>query len=128
MKNSISRLFQLAAIGAAFVAAASPQLAHSIETTCTGSGGANCPALVPDGPLPGVSSTVIVPANICNGGTATGVTVRVNLGHSWIGDLSIAVKNPANTTATLLNQLPDPPAVSCSGDDIAAVFQDGGAA
>ena len=128
MKNPFARKIRLIAAGAAFVALTLTLPAHSVETTCTGSGGANCPALIPDGPLPGVNSTVIVPANICGGGTVTGATVRVNLSHSWIGDLSITVKNPASTTATLLNQLPDPPAVSCSGDDIGAVFQDGGAA
>ena len=128
MKNPFARKIRLIAAGAAFVALTLTLPAHSVETTCTGSGGANCPALIPDGPLPGVNSTVIVPANICGGGTVTGATVRVNLSHSWIGDLSITVKNPASTTATLLNPLPDPPAVSCSGDDIAAVFQDGGAA
>lgn len=128
MKNSFARMIRLTAAGAAFVALTLAQPAHSIETTCTGSSGTNCPALIPDGPLPGVNSTLTVPANICGGGTPTGATVRVNISHSWIGDLSIAVKNPASTTATLLNQLPDPPAVSCAGDDIAAVFQDGGAA
>lgn len=121
-------MIRLTAASAAFVALTLAQPAHSIETTCTGSGGVACPALIPDGPLTGVNSTVIVPANICSGGTPTGATVRVNLSQSWIGDLSISVKNPASSTAILLNQLPDPPSVSCAGDDINAIFQDGGAA
>ena len=128
MKNPFARMIRLAAAGAAFVALTLAQPAHSIETTCTGSGGANCPALIPDGPLPGVSSTVIVPAGICGASTPTGVAVRVNLNHSWVGDLSISVTNPASTTVALLSQIPDPPSVSCSGDDIGATFQDGGAA
>ena len=128
MKNPFARMIRLTAAGAAFLALTLAQPAHSIETTCTGSGGTNCPALIPDGPLPGVSSTLTVPADICGASTATGARVRVNLSHSWVGDLSIAVQNPASTSATLLSQLPDPPAVSCAGDDIGATFQDGGAA
>jgi subtilisin-like proprotein convertase family protein len=127
MMTLFSSVIRFASAAAVFAAVTLAQPAAAIETTCTGSGGANCPSLIPDGPLPGVSSTVIVPANICGGGTPTGASVRVNLSHSWIGDLSITVKNPANVTSNLLNQLPDPPAVSCAGDDIAAVFQDGGA-
>ena len=45
-----------------------------------------------------------------------------------LGDLTIAVKNPANQTVTLLNSLAGAPSVSCAGDDINATFQDGGAA
>ena len=127
MKTPFSRLIQFATATAALAVLALAQPASAIETTCSGSGGTNCSAIIPDGPLPGVSSTLTVPANICGSATATGVRVRVVAIHSWVGDLSIAVKNPANTTATLLNQVPDPPAVSCAGDDINATFQDGGA-
>jgi len=128
MKTPFSRLIQFATATAAFAALALAQPASAIETTCSGSGGTNCTAMIPDGPLPGLSSTLTVPANICGSATATGVSVRVVAAHSWVGDLSIAVKNPANTSVTLLNQVPDPPAVSCAGDDINATFQDGGAA
>ena len=101
---------------------------QAVETACVASGGAGCPALIPDGPLTGITSTLTVPAGACGGAAATGVTVRVNAIHNNIGDLSISVKNPANVSASLVNALPGLPAPSCAGDDIAAVFQDGGAA
>lgn len=102
--------------------------AVAVETACVASSGTNCAALIPDGPQPGVSSTLTVPAGVCGAASPTGVSVRVNLTHSWIGDLTIAVKNPANQTVTLLNSLAGAPSVSCAGDDINATFQDGGAA
>lgn len=128
MKNPFSCVIRLTAAAAAFAALVLAQPAHSVVTTCSGSGGTNCAALIPDGPLTGVTSTLNVPAGICGAGTATGVRVSVNATHSWVGDLSMTVKNPINATSNLLNQVPDPPAVSCAGDDISATFQDGGAA
>lgn len=125
MKNPFSRLIQLTAAAAA-LAVAQPALA--VVTTCSGSGGTNCSALIPDGPLTGVTSTLNVPAGICGAGTATGVRVLVNATHSWVGDLTMTVKNPISATSTLLNPVPDPPAISCAGDDIVATFQDGAAA
>ncbi len=131
MKNSFSRPIRLAAGIAvlALLALVQPARSATVETTCTGSAGTNCPAQIPDGPLPGINSILIVPANVCGAGSIpTGVAVRVNITHSWIGDLTLTVKNPAGTTATLVSSLAGPPAVSCAGDDIAAIFQDGAAA
>ena len=128
MKTPFSRLIQFATATAALVALSLAQPASAIQTTCSGSGGTNCAAMIPDGPLPGLSSTLTVPANICGSATATGVSVHVAATHSWVGDLSITVKNPASATSTLLAQVQDPPAVSCAGDDLSATFQDGGAA
>lgn len=102
--------------------------AHSVATGCVASGGANCTALIPDGPRPGLSSTLTVPAGVCGAASATQVSVNVNLTHSWIGDLNLVVKNPANQSVTLLNALPSAPSVGCAGDDINATFQDGAAA
>ncbi len=102
--------------------------AFAVETACVASGGANCAALIPDGPQSGVVSTLTVPAGLCGAATPTSVSVRVNATHSWIGDLSITVTNPASQTVTLINQLPSPPSTSCAGDDVSATFSDGGAA
>jgi subtilisin-like proprotein convertase family protein len=102
--------------------------AFAVETTCTGSGGGNCPAVIPDGLQNGVSSTVIVPANLCGSAQPIGVKVRVDITHSWIGDLTVTVTNPTSSSVVLLDQLGGAPAVSCDGDDIAATFQDGGSA
>jgi subtilisin-like proprotein convertase family protein len=131
MKTPFSSLIQLAAGTAVLAALTLAQPAHSavVETTCTGSAGTNCPAQIPDGPLSGIRSTLTVPANVCGAGSVpTGIAVRVDITHSWIGDLTLSVINPANSTSTLVSSLAGPPAVSCDGDDIAATFQDGAAA
>jgi subtilisin-like proprotein convertase family protein len=128
MKNIPSRFSQLAVAAAAIAVLTLAQPAHAVVTACVASGGSNCTALIPDGPQPALSSTLIVPAGICGAGAPIGVNVSVNATHSWVGDLSISVKNPLNVPSTLLTPLPDPPAVSCSGDDIVATFHDGGAA
>ncbi len=117
---------QLVLVGSAAMLLNAPTAA--VETACVAAGGTNCDVQIPDSPLPGISSTLTVPSSICGSASPTGVSVRVNLTHSWIGDLTIAVKNPANQTVTLLNSLAGAPSVTCAGDDISATFQDGGAA
>jgi len=102
--------------------------AQAVETACLASGGTGCTALIPDGPLPGITSTLNVAAGACGAATPTGVTLRVNITHNYIGDLSISLKNPANQTVQVLNGLAGAPSTACAGDDIAAVFQDGAAA
>ena len=127
MKNPISLLLPSAVAGLALAALTASTSALAVETTCTGSSGTNCPAMIPDGNQPGIDSTLTVPANICGGQPVTAVRVRVDLTHSWVGDLTVAVKNPANATAVLIDQLGGAPAISCQGDDLVATFQDGGA-
>jgi subtilisin-like proprotein convertase family protein len=128
MKNIPSRFSQLVIVTAAFAVLSVAQPAHAVVTACVASGGSNCTALIPDGPQPAMSSTLTVPAGICGTGAPIGVNVSVNANHSWVGDLSITVRNPLNVSSTLLNQVLDPPAVSCAGDDLGATFHDGGAA
>jgi subtilisin-like proprotein convertase family protein len=123
--SAMRRAIALASVATASMLAL-PSFA--VETGCVASGGTNCAALIPDGPQTGLVSSLTVPAGICGGSAPTGVSVRVNATHSWIGDLTIAVKNPANTTVTLIDQLQNPPSTSCAGDDVSATFQDGGAA
>jgi len=121
-------LTPFAAAGLALLALTAVPAAQAVETTCTGSAGTNCPSQIPDGPAPAGTSTVIVPANICAGGTASAVKVRVNLTHSWVGDVSMTVSNPASTSVNLMSQVSGGPAVSCQGDDLNATFADGGSA
>jgi subtilisin-like proprotein convertase family protein len=124
----LPRGLRLAGALASLALMASALPAHAVETGCVASSGTGCVALIPDGPLTGITSTLTVPAGVCGGAAATGVSVRVNVVHNNIGDLSISVRNPANVSASLVNALSGPPAPTCEGDDISAVFQDGGAA
>jgi subtilisin-like proprotein convertase family protein len=126
MKNLISMtriqsLLVVALLGLGLTATAQAQ-----PTTCVASGGTNCPVQIPDGPLPGVSSTIDVPAVQCARGIQ-GVAVNVDITQNWIGDLRLVVTNPAAQTATLLDALPGAPSVTCSGDDVVATFSDLGA-
>lgn len=128
MKNYFAPTIRFAAAAGVLLTLTSGLPAHAIETACVASGGTNCPALIPDGPLPGISSTITVPAGVCGANAPSGVSVRVNVTHNWIGDLTLAVRNPANVSSTLISSLAGAPSVSCAGDDISATFQDGGAA
>lgn len=123
---SMSRLSTaVAAVTFFTLVSAAPVLA--VETTCVASGGTNCPVQIPDGPLPGIASTITVPAAQCPAGIQ-GVNVRVDVTHGWIGDLRMVVTNPSAVSATLLDRLASPPSFSCPGDDVAAVFSDDGVA
>jgi subtilisin-like proprotein convertase family protein len=124
MKTAMNYLNQIAAAGLALAALTAAPLAHAVVTTCTGSGGTNCLSVIPDGPRSGGTSTITMP-DVCAGGTASAVTVHVSLTHSWVGDVSISLSNPA-ASVTLLNQVSGDPAISCQGDDLDATFADGG--
>lgn len=121
------RLFAALAAAALLTLGVSGQAA-AVETVCSTSGGTGCLQQIPDGPRPGMTSTLTVPAGICGSNAPTGIGVRVNVTHNWIGDLTIAVRNPANQTVTLINQLANAPSISCAGDDIVGTFRDGGSA
>jgi len=116
----------LAAVTLYALVSAAPALA--IETACVASGGSNCPVQIPDGPQPGIASAITVPgAAQCTTGTL-GINVRVDVTHGWIGDLRMVVTNPSLASATLVDGLASPPAFSCPGDDVNAIFFDSGAA
>ena len=116
--SRIQSLFIVALLGLGLTATAVAQ-----PVTCVASGGTNCPVLIPDGPQPGVSSTIDVPAVQCARGIQ-GVAISVDITQNWIGDLNLVVTNPAAQSATLLNALPGAPSVTCSGDDVLATFSD----
>lgn len=104
-----------------------PRSALATEASCLASAGTNCSAQIPDGPQAGVTSSFTVPALACSTGIR-GIGIKVNISHSWIGDLRITVTNPASQTATLINGLQSPPSSSCPGDDMVVEFQDSAAA
>ena len=88
--------------------------------TCTGAGGTNCPAAIPDGPGGVLVSTF--DAVSCGGGLIEDVNVGVDIVHTWIGDLDITVTSPAGTSALLYD-------TDCgSNDDMQAIWDDEGGA
>lgn len=101
--------------------------AIAAEVSCLASAGTNCSAQIPDGPQTGVTSSFTVPALTCSTGIR-GMGIKVNISHSFIGDLRITVTNPAAQTATLINALQSPPSSACPGDDMVVEFADSGSA
>jgi subtilisin-like proprotein convertase family protein len=57
--------------------------------------------------------------------TITDLDVHVDMNHTWVGDLSITITSPSNTTVTLLDR-PGVPASTfgCSDDDLDVIFDD----
>jgi subtilisin-like proprotein convertase family protein len=121
-----TKTISLAVLGLAGLVAG-PHGASATEASCLASSGTNCSAQIPDGPQAGVTSTFTVPALACSTGIR-GIGIKVNISHSFIGDLRITVTNPAAQTATLINGLLSPPSSACPGDDMVVEFQDSAAA
>lgn len=122
----LNKTILLAVLGLAGVALGSRD-ALATEASCLASTGTNCTAQIPDGPQAGVTSSFTVPALACATGIR-GLGIKVNISHSFIGDLRITVTNPANQTATLINGLQSPPSSACPGDDMVVEFADSGSA
>ncbi len=116
----------LAVLGLAGVTAG-PRAALATEASCLASSGTNCTTQIPDGPQAGVTSSFTVPALTCSTGIR-GLGIKVNITHSFIGDLRITVTNPAAQTATLIDALQSPPSSACPGDDMVVEFADSGSA
>jgi subtilisin-like proprotein convertase family protein len=74
---------------------------------------------VPIGDLTTTESTMIVTKDV----TIASLDVRVSLAHSYVGDLLLALRSPANTTVVLLDR-PGHPAVGggCPDDDLDVTF------
>jgi len=60
----------------------------------------NTPVAIPDNNAAGIVSTINVP----NQGVAFGVTVSVNISHTWIGDLLLKLVSPSGKEHTLHNR------------------------
>jgi subtilisin-like proprotein convertase family protein len=81
------------------------------------------PLAVPDATPAGAASTLSVPT----GQILTDVNVRVQMTHTWVGDISIKLKSPLGTVVTLLDR-PGVPASTfgCSNDNMDVTFDDAG--
>jgi subtilisin-like proprotein convertase family protein len=79
------------------------------------------PAGIPDNSVAGVTSTLSVPV----AQVLTDVNVRVQLSHTYVGDLHIKLQSPLGTEVVLLDR-PGYPASSfgCADDDMDATFDD----
>jgi subtilisin-like proprotein convertase family protein len=79
---------------------------------------------IPDNDSGGASSTLefIAP------GTVTDVNVCLAIPHTWVGDLTVTLQHEDTGTSVTLLDRPWFPATTfgCSGDDIFALFDDGG--
>jgi hypothetical protein len=82
------------------------------------------PVAIPDDSPAGVASTLSVPS----GATITDLDVRVEITHTWVGDLFIKLRSPMGTEVTLL----DRPGFTgsgfgCSNDNMNVTFDDAAA-
>jgi subtilisin-like proprotein convertase family protein len=82
---------------------------------------AGLPLSIPDNAPAGATSTLTVGSNL----TLTDVNVRVAITHTWVGDLVIKIKSPANTEVILLDR-PGVPAsqFGCGDNDMNVTFDD----
>lgn len=79
-------------------------------------------SLQPDVPLAipdngSVTSDLVVAQNV----TLSDVNVRVQINHTYVGDLVVSLRSPAGTTVTLLNR---PSSGDCSNDNMNVTFDD----
>ncbi|MEO8460363.1 MAG: hypothetical protein ABI451_07535 [Dokdonella sp.] len=90
---------------------------------CTG----GCPARIPD--RNGATNSqvivdILVPADVCSGGTLAGYAVYLDVLHSHVGDLRATLISPTAQNVEFLSPLADGGG-ACAGDDIGAKFRDG---
>ncbi|WP_310992367.1 M36 family metallopeptidase [Aequorivita marina] len=76
---------------------------------------------IPDGNSSGLTVTMDVTENV----SITDLDVNVDIAHTWVGDISVTIKSPSGTTATIIDR---PGRVTfgfgCSGNDIDATLDD----
>jgi subtilisin-like proprotein convertase family protein len=86
-------------------------------------GPSGLPVSIPDNNVNGITSSFDVAEDV----TLTDLDVRVNIEHTWVGDLRIQLRSPAGTVVTLLDR-PGVPGSSfgCSDDDLDVTFDDDG--
>jgi len=82
---------------------------------------AGLPLAVPDADVTGVTSTLAVATNV----TLTNVQVRVEMTHTYVGDIFLKIRSPLGTEVTLLDR-PGVPASTfgCSNDNMNVTFDD----
>jgi subtilisin-like proprotein convertase family protein len=79
------------------------------------------PLAIPDNNVAGTTSVLNVGTNV----VLTDVNVRVEITHTWVGDLFIKLRSPLGTEVTLLDQ-PGVPASTfgCGSDNMNVTFDD----
>lgn len=77
---------------------------------------------IPDNNLTGVTDDLVISGA---SGNVTNLDVRVNITHTWVADLRLRLTRVSdNTTINLVTNPTNNPSGSCSGDDMAATFDD----
>jgi subtilisin-like proprotein convertase family protein len=114
------RLLAMMLLAAGAVANANPVYEY---VGCT-----SCVARIPDATGAGdgaVTARIVVPPTLCTGSTVSAYALQIGIAHSNISDLTIDLKNPGGSTASIINRPFS--SATCHGDDIAATFTDTGA-
>ncbi len=81
------------------------------------------PALIPDNNPTGINNTIVVSATQA----IADLNVRLNIAHTWVGDLRVALTHVESGRTVLLLDRPGVPAIpngGCGRDDVAATFDD----
>jgi hypothetical protein len=77
---------------------------------------------IPDNNPTGVTDDLVISGA---SGNVTNLDVRVNITHTWVADLRLRLTRVSdNTTINLVTNPTNNPSGSCSGDDMAATFDD----
>ena len=80
----------------------------------------NVPLSIPDNDPGGASSDLVVADDV----TLADVDVRVQIDHTWVGDIFISLRSPANTEVVLLDRPGEPPGAGCADDNMDVTFDD----
>ncbi len=82
----------------------------------------NVPLPIPDSPGPAAESDLVVGDDV----TLNDVNVRVEISHSWVGDLIISLRAPDLSEVVLLDRpgIPVPGGAGCSDDNMDVTFDD----
>jgi subtilisin-like proprotein convertase family protein len=83
---------------------------------------AGLPVAIPDNNPAGIESDLVVATNV----VLTDVNVRVQISHTWVGDLILTLIAPDNTEITLLDRpgVPVTSTVGCSDNNMDVTFDD----
>jgi hypothetical protein len=78
--------------------------------------------LIPDGNTTGVTDDLVISGA---SGNISNLDVRVNITHTWVGDLRLRLTRVSdNTTINLVTNPTNSPSGTCDGDNMAATFDD----
>jgi len=87
----------------------------------TGSQSSSPGTAIPDNNPTGITVTMNVTENV----SITDLDVNLNISHTWVGDMTVTIKSPTGTMATIVDRPGTPPGTfGCSGDNIVATLDD----